>query len=166
MKNIKIILSFIAAMFFIGGYAQTAITSAKPELIKTEITYSALNKPSHPNMQNIEDWLIQFTLVCDNEVYYYDAEVARLYGESDPRDVHGRMSVSTKIYKEGIVLVRNGEYEGASYELFIPLLKMADVKKIADRLCKNMGGCIRPEEMEIQYEQSMNGVNVYWGGGC
>ena len=162
----KIILALFAVMLCNIGYAQVTPDSAKSNNAKTEITYSMLNKPSRPEMENIEDWLVQFTLVCDNEVHYYDAETAKLYGEADPRDVHGRMSVSTKTYKEGIVLVRNGEFEGASYELFIPLLTMADAKKNVDRLCKNMGGCIRPEEMEIYYEQAKNGIKVYWGGGC
>jgi hypothetical protein len=164
----KTLLSVIAIAQCIIGFAQTTIDPSKSTFVqsKFEINYSILNKTATSEMSDIHDWLVQFTLVCDNEVHYYDAETAKLYGEADPRDVHGRMSVSTKTYKEGIVLVRNGEFEGASYELFIPLLTMADAKKNVDRLCKNMGGCIRPEEMEIYYEQAKNGIKVYWGGGC
>jgi hypothetical protein len=81
----KTILVFFAVLQCFKGYAQTPIIPTKPHGIKTEITYSILNKPSSSEMEDIEDWLIQFTLVCDNEVYYYDAEVSKLYGEADPR---------------------------------------------------------------------------------
>ncbi len=164
----KKLLSFIAITQCIIGFAQTTVDPSKSTYVKSEfeINYSILNKSARPEMSDIHDWLSQFTLVSDSKVYYYDAETAKLYGEDNPRDVHGLFFVSTKIYKEGVVLVHNGEFEGASYELFIPLVTIADAKKNIDRLCKNMGGCTPPEEMEVHYEQANNGIKVYWGGGC
>jgi len=29
-----------------------------------------------------------------------------------------------------------------------------------------MGGCISPEEMEINYEVTEFGIKITWGGGC
>ena len=58
------------------------------------------------------------------------------------------------------------EYEGAVYELFIPLLSIIDVKKNIDKLCRKMGGCVGDEEMRIDYKETDFGVNVKWGGGC
>lgn len=133
---------------------------------ENEITYSSLNVPSRAEMVTIEDWLAQFTLLSDNEISFFDAKIARFYGGDEPLDVHGQVSISTEVYKEGIVYVSRGEYEGVTYELFVPLLELSDVRKIADRLFRNMGMCISPEEMNIRYEETDYGIKVYWGGGC
>ena len=162
----KTILVFFALMQCFKGYAQTPIIPTKPHGIKTEITYSILNKPSSSEMEDIEDWLVQFTLVSDNEISFYDAEIARLYGGDEPLDVHGQVSISTLVYKEGIVYISRGEYEGVTYELFVPLLGLSDLRRIADRLFRNMGMCVTPEEMNIRYEETEYGIKVYWGGGC
>jgi hypothetical protein len=162
----KIILALFAVMLFNIGYTQVTPDSAKSNNAKTEITYSMLNKPSRAEMENIEDWLVQFTLVSDNEISFYDAEIARLYGGDEPLDVHGQVSISTLVYKEGIVYISRGEHEGVTYELFVPLLGLSDLRRIADRLFRNMGMCVTPEEMNIRYEETEYGIKVYWGGGC
>lgn len=163
MKNI---FALIAITNCFIGYAQSSEDPAKSDKVQNEITYSLLNKPSRAEMETIEDWLSQFTLVSDNEISFFDAEIARSYGGDEPLDVHGQVSISTQVYKEGIVYVSRGEYEGVTYELFVPLLELSDVRKIADRLFRNMGMCVSPEEMNIRYEETDYGIKVYWGGGC
>jgi chromosome segregation ATPase len=132
-----------------------------------ELTYSTLNKPATQNMHEIGDWLSQFTLICENSSTYFDKETAKFYsGEQEPLEIHGKVTISNSIYKEGIIYTIRGEYEGASYQLIIPVLTLADVKRNIEKLCKNMGACIQPEEMEIKYEKTDFGIKVYWGGGC
>jgi hypothetical protein len=162
----KSILFLIAITHCVIGYTQSSEDSSKLDIVKNEISYSMLNKPSRPEMETLEDWLNQFTLICDSEVSFFDAEIARLYGGDEPLDVYGQVSISTLVYKEGIVYVSRGEYEGVTYELFVPLLGLSDLKRIADRLFRNMGMCVSPEEMNIRYEETDYGIKVYWGGGC
>jgi hypothetical protein len=164
----KTLLSILTIAQCIIGFAQTNTDPSKLTYVKSEfeINYSILNKTAKAEMSDIHDWLNQFTLISDNEVSYYDAELAKLYGSDDPRDSYGRIFFNTKTYKEGIVLVQKGEHEGASFEMFIPLLNLADAKRIVDRLCRNMGGCLKPQEVNVDYEQVDHGIKVYWGGGC
>ena len=162
----KTILFLFVITHCIIGYSQDTLDSTSSLNIENEITYSILNKPSSAEMLTIEDWLAQFTLVSDNEISFLDAKIARFYGGDEPLDVHGQVSISTQVYKEGIVYVSRGEYEGVTYELFVPLLELSDVRKIADRLFRNMGMCVSPEEMNIRYEETDYGIKVYWGGGC
>lgn len=132
-----------------------------------EFTYSALNKPATAAMQEIEDWLSQFTLNCSNSILYYDKETAEFYGGDTPNLADfGKVTVVNSVYNEGIMFSQRFEYEGAIYQLFIPLINLTDVKKNIDRLCRNMGGCISPEEMEINYEVTEFGIKITWGGGC
>ena len=162
----KTVFFLFAITYCVIGYSQATPNSSKSENMQNEITYSLLNKPSSAEMLTIEDWLAQFTLLSDNEISFFDAKIARFYGGDKPLDVHGQVSISTEVYKEGIVYVSRGEYEGVTYELFVPLLELSDVRKIADRLFRNMGMCVSPEEMNIRYEETDYGIKVYWGGGC
>ena len=131
------------------------------------LNYSKLNKPSTAVMENVDDWLSQFKLVCENSVTFLDRKTAEYYGGDQPiLELHGKVTLSTFVYDVGITYTVRSEYEGALYQLFIPLLKLSDVKKHIERLCKNMGGCIQPEEMEITFEETEFGVKVSWGGGC
>ena len=132
-----------------------------------ELKYSALNKPATASMNEIGDWLSQFTLNCDNSTTFIDKETANYYGGDDPiLELHGKVTIQNLVYKEGILFSQRGEYEGSIYQLFIPLLNLTDVKKNIDKLCKNMGGCVQPDEMEIKYEETEFGIKITWGGGC
>lgn len=132
-----------------------------------ELKYTDLNKPVKPNMEDINDWLKQFNLLSHNTITYLDHEIAKFYGGDDPiLDMHGKITIQNSIYKEGIYFTEKSEYEGASYQLFIPMLNISDVKRNINTLCKNMGFCIPPEEMEIHYEKTEFGIKVTWGGGC
>ena len=132
-----------------------------------ELKYSTLNKPATPSMKEIGDWLSQFTLNCDNSIRFIDKEIANFYGGDEPiLELHGKVAIQNLVYKEGILFSQRLEYEGVIYQLFIPLLNLTDVKKNIDKLCKNMGGCIQPEEMEIKYEETEFGIKITWGGGC
>lgn len=132
-----------------------------------ELRYADLNKPVKPNMEDINDWLKQFNLLSQNTITYLDHEIAKFYGGDDPiLDMHGKITIQNSIYKEGIIFSQKLEYEGVIYQLFIPLLNLSDAKKNIDKLCRNMGGCIQPEEMKIEYKETEFGIKVTWGGGC
>lgn len=132
-----------------------------------ELNYSSLNKPATTSMNDIYDWLSLFTLVSKNTTTFIDEKVARFYGGDEPLlEVHGKVTLSNSIYKEGIILNERTEYEGHLYQLFIPLLNSSDVRKHIDKLCKNMGACVSPEDMTINYEETEFGIKVTWGGGC
>ena len=87
-------------------------------------------------------------------------------GDESSIEQMGKVMLNTSIYKEGIIYTVRLEHEGASYQLYIPILETQDAQKMIDRLCRNMGGCIKPNEMEITYEKTDFGVKVTWGGGC
>ena len=132
-----------------------------------ELKYSTLNKPATPSMNEIGDWLSQFTLNCNNSTIFFDKKTAEFYyGNEAILELHGKVTIQNSIYKEGIIFSERLEYEGSIYQLFIPLLNLTDVKKNVDKLCKNMGGCVQPEEMEIKYEETEFGIKITWGGGC
>jgi hypothetical protein len=73
---------------------------------------------------------------------------------------------TSTLYKNGIQLKDTRIYEGQSFELFIPHLTVNQAKKLVDRLCRNMGGCLGPDEVDVKYKETKDGVMVEWGGGC
>jgi uncharacterized protein YjhX (UPF0386 family) len=139
----------------------------KKEAQPFEITYATLNKPAKDSMENIHDWLEQFTLLEEGKTTFYDEKTALFYGGGEIQfSSHGIVNIEHAIYKEGIIFSKRYEHEGALYQLFIPMLSEKDIKKNIERLCKNMGGCVPVEEMVIEYEQTEFGVRISWGGGC
>jgi hypothetical protein len=139
----------------------------KKEAQPFEITYATLNKPAKDSMENIHDWLEQFTLLEEGKTTFYDEKTALFYGGGEIQfSSHGIVNIEHAIYKEGIIFSKRYEHEGALYQLFIPMLSEKDVKKNIERLCKNMGGCVPVEEMVIEYEQTEFGIRISWGGGC
>ena len=139
----------------------------KNEAQPFEITYATLNKPAKDSMENIHDWLEQFTLLEEGKTTFYDEKTALFYGGGEIQfSSHGIVNIEHAIYKEGIIFSKRYEHEGALYQLFIPMLSEKDVKKNIERLCKNMGGCVPVEEMVIEYEQTEFGIRISWGGGC
>jgi hypothetical protein len=132
-----------------------------------EITYATLNKPAKASMENIHDWLDQFTLLHEGKTDFYDEKTALFYGGGEIQfPSHGNVHIEHAIYKEGIIFSKRYEHEGALYQLFIPMLSEKDIKKNIERLCKNIGGCVPKEEMIIEYEQTEFGIRISWGGGC
>jgi hypothetical protein len=139
----------------------------KKEAQPFEITYATLNKPAKDSMENIHDWLEQFTLLEEGKTTFYDEKTALFYGGGEIQfSSHGIVNIEHAIYKEGIIFSKRYEHEGALYQLFIPMLSEKDIKKNIERLCKNMGGCVPVEEMVIEYEQTEFGIRISWGGGC
>jgi|GEM_PF-1857264 hypothetical protein len=135
--------------------------------IEFELSYDLLNKPALSSMEVIEDWLSQFNEMSSNSLSYIDKEMAALYyGEDEIMEGYGKVFMNYSIYKEGIVFNSKTIIDGAIYQLYIPLLKLSDVQRNIERLCKNMGGCIPPEDMEITYEETPFGIKITWGGGC
>lgn len=139
-------------------------TLEKEEL---EITFKKLNKPANTSMNEIADWLKQFTLISEQTTFHYDLETAKFYGgEAASIAMFGKVTLKNTTYQEGIVFNERYEYEGSMYQLFIPVLEIQDVKRLIDRLCKNMGGCVSADDMQVTYEKTDFGVKVLWGGGC
>jgi len=135
--------------------------------LDVELSYSALNKPAVASMKEIGDWLSQFNEASATSVTFIDEKTAKFYGGDEALlEVHGKVTLQNSVYKEGIIFSHRAEFEGSLYQLFIPLLKLSDVKRNIERLCKNMGGCLQPEEMEIKYEETDFGIKITWGGGC
>ncbi|MDP4637354.1 MAG: hypothetical protein NWR96_10075 [Crocinitomicaceae bacterium] len=132
-----------------------------------EITKASLYKPANATMNEIVDWLNQFTILSESQTIHYDLETARFYGgESASIEMLGKVTLKNTLFQEGIVFNERYEHEGSMYQLFIPVLEIQDVKRLIDRLCRNMGGCVSSDEMEVNYEKTDFGVKVSWGGGC
>jgi chromosome segregation ATPase len=139
----------------------------KNEARPFEISYATLNKPAKASMENIHDWLEQFTLLEEGKTTFYDEKTALFYGGGEIQfSSHGIVNIEHAIYKEGIIFSKRYEHEGALYQLFIPMSSEKDIKKNIERLCKNMGGCVPVEEMLIEYEETEFGIRISWGGGC
>ena len=150
-------------------HQERSISKEKNDFLKeaVEITKASLYKPANATMNEIVDWLNQFTILSESQTFHYDLETARFYGGDESSiEQMGKVMLNTSIYKEGIIYTVRLEHEGASYQLYIPILETQDAQKMIDRLCRNMGGCINPSEMEITYEKTDFGVKVTWGGGC
>jgi hypothetical protein len=134
---------------------------------ETEVTFKKLNKPSNATMIEVTDWLNQFTIISEQSTFHYDLETAKFYGgESASIEMFGKVTLKNTLFQEGIVFNERYEHEGSLYQLFIPVLEIQDVKRLIDRLCKNMGGCVSADDMEVTYEKTDFGVKVLWGGGC
>lgn len=134
---------------------------------ETEVTFKKLNKPANATMNEVTDWLNQFTIISEQTTFHYDLETAKFYGgESASIEMFGKVTLKNTLFQEGIILIERNEYEGSSYQLYIPVLEIQDVKRLIDRLCRNMGGCVSSDEMQVNYEKTDFGVKVSWGGGC
>lgn len=150
-------------------HQERSISNEKNDFLKeaVEISKASLYKPANATMNEIVDWLNQFTILSESQTIHYDLETARFYGGDESSiEQLGKVMLNTSIYKEGIIYTVRLEHEGASYQLYIPILETQDAQKMIDRLCRNMGGCINPSEMLITYERTEFGVKVTWGGGC
>ncbi len=106
----------------------------------------------NPSQQDIHDFLAQF----EAETSFEQVE----NGE------HEYTYFGLTIYKNGISVenVQGHEYDG--YTLFLPLNLTDELKNGVERLCKNMGGCFSPEEVDVSYVVEKNGIKISWSGGC
>ena len=102
---------------------------------KYEIQYANLNKPATTSMDEISDWLSQFKLFYENSFTFIDDETAHFCGGDEPMlELHGRVTIRNSVFEEGVVFIESEEYEGAIYELFIPLLSLKDIDRKSTRL--------------------------------
>ncbi|MFM7683843.1 MAG: hypothetical protein ACKO7P_14045 [Bacteroidota bacterium] len=84
-------------------------------------------------------------------------------GDIDP---YTWFSETVTFFDKGIVFWEFAEHEGAGYQLFVPMLSVDEGKRQFEKLCKNMGGCIPPEDVEVDFSEFNGGVLLSWGGGC
>ena len=132
------------------------IAAPSPEQLAEEKKQSLLNS-SNSTMNVIGDWLSQFEELRSNSINNNED------GSKSPEESE---TITTTLYKNGIQFKETTIYEGQAFELFVPLLSAKEAKKLLNRLCKNMGGCLGPDEVDVKYTETNDGVKVVWGGGC
>lgn len=132
------------------------IAAPSPEQLAEEKKQSLLNS-SNSKMNEIGDWLNQFEELRSNSINNNED------GSKGPEESE---TITTTLYKNGIQFKETTIYEGQAFELFVPLLSAKEAKKLLNRLCKNMGGCLGPDEVNVKYTEAKDGVKVEWGGGC
>jgi hypothetical protein len=132
------------------------VSAPSPEQLIEEQKQKLLNS-SNAKMNDIYDWLKQFEEVRSNSIDN---------NEDGTKSLEEAEKFYKTVYKNGVILEQNVFHEGAHYGLFLPLLTVKEAKKLVDRLCRNMGGCLSPDEMDVKYKKMKDGVKVDWGGGC
>lgn len=132
------------------------VSAPSPEHLIEKQKQELLNS-SNVKMNDIHDWLKQFEELRSNSMDN---------NEDGTKSLEEAQKLYKTVYKNGVSIEENIMYEGAHYELFIPMLNAKEAKKIVDRLCRNMGGCLAPDEVNVKYEETKDGVKVEWGGGC
>ena len=132
------------------------VSAPSPEQLIEEQKQKLLNS-SNAKMNDIDDWLKQFDVLRSNSIDN---------NEDGTKSLEEAEKFYKTVYKNGVTIEERVIYEGAHYELFIPLISAKEAKKIVDRLCRNMGGCLGPDEVDVKYKETKDGVKVDWGGGC
>jgi hypothetical protein len=132
------------------------VIATDPEQIAEE-QKQALLKSSNATMRDVGDWVKQFEVVSRNIINNNED------GTKSPEE--SREVINT-VFKNGIHFNETHVFEIHEYELFIPLLNAKEAKKVVERLCKNMGTCMGPDEVDVKYTETKDGVKVEWGGGC
>jgi hypothetical protein len=132
------------------------VAAPSPEQLLEEKKQALLNS-TNKKMNDIWDWLKQFEELRSNSIDN---------NEDGSKSMEEQAVNTSTLYKNGIQLKDTRIYEGQSFELFIPLLTVNQAKKLVDRLCRNMGGCLGPDEVDVKYKETKDGVMVEWGGGC
>lgn len=117
----------------------------------------ALLKSSNAKMKDIGDWLKQFEELRHNSITNNED------GTKSDQEIE---TINKVVFKNGITFEETLVYEGQGFVLFIPLLNSKEAKKLVDRLCRKMGGCLGPDEVDVKYTETKDGVKVEWGGGC
>lgn len=132
------------------------VAAPSPEQLIEDQKQKLLNS-SNAKMNDIYDWLKQFEELRSNSIDN---------NEDGTKNLEEAAKLHKTVYKNGVIIEENVIYEGANYELFIPLISAKEAKKLVDRLCRNMGGCLGPDEVDVKYKETKDGVKVEWGGGC
>jgi hypothetical protein len=132
------------------------IAAPSPEQLLEE-QKQALLKSSNKKMNDVRNWLKQFDELRHNSITNNED------GTKNDQEIE---TINKVVYKNGITFEETLVYEGEGYVLFLPLLTAKEAKKLVDRLCRNMGGCLGPDEVDVKYKESKDGVKVEWGGGC
>jgi hypothetical protein len=132
------------------------IAAPSPEQLVEEQKQKLLNS-STSKMNDIGDWLKQFEELSHNSITNNED------GTKDDQEIE---TINKVVFKNGITFEETLVYEGQGFVLFIPLLNDKEAKKLVDRLCRNMGGCLGPDEVDVTYTVTKDGVKVVWGGGC
>ncbi|MHA8083224.1 hypothetical protein ACST14_07360 [Aquirufa sp. A-Brett2-15D] len=132
------------------------IAAPSPEQLLEE-QKQVLLKYSNAKMNDVGDWVKQFEELRSNTINNNED------GTKSPEEA---MATTNTVYKNGVQYKVTSGYEYQSFELFIPHLKANEAKRLVNRLCKNMGGCLGPDEVEVKYSETKDGVKVEWGGGC
>lgn len=132
------------------------VAAPNPEQIAEEKKQKLLNS-SNSKMNDIRDWLKQFEELRSNSITNNED------GTKNDQEIE---TINKVVFKNGINFEETMVYEGQGFVLFIPLLNAKEAKKLVDRLCRNMGGCLGPDEVEVRYTVTKDGVKVEWGGGC
>lgn len=157
----KIIYLIISTLIALKSYSQSEyeITQA------VDINSSIYIKPIKNKSAGIEEYLQYFKLMGS---FKYEGKQSGNpnWNPADGEDPYSWYSKSIEMYDKGIILWGFKEYEGESFELYIPIITTEQAKKLLERLCKNMGGCLTPEEVNVTYELFQDGVLISWGGGC
>jgi hypothetical protein len=123
-------------------------------------------KPPNDQTKEIDEYLNNFKLI-GNYIFKGKQTGNPSWNSSDgEEDPYSWFTRNISLYEHGIIMWKFQEHEGASYDLFIPMISIIEGKKLTQVLCKNMGGCTPPEEVEVVYEEVMGGILVHWGGGC
>ena len=132
------------------------VSAPSPEQLIEEQKQKLLNS-SNSKINDVRDWLKQFEELRHNSITNNED------GTKNDQEIE---TINKVVFKNGITFEETLVYEGEGYVLFIPLLTAKEAKKLVDRLCRNMGGCLGPDEVDVKYKETKDGVKVEWGGGC
>jgi hypothetical protein len=132
------------------------IAAPSPEQLIEEQKQKLLNS-SNAKMHDVWDWIKQFEKLRSNSINNNED------GSKSPEE---SQTITNTVYKNGIQFKERSAYEAQDFELFIPFVSAIEAKKIVDRLCRNMGGCLGPNVVDVKYTETKDGVMVEWGGGC
>jgi hypothetical protein len=173
LYKIPTLLIFMGTLFFsCGNESKTDTTQSADTLEKVVDTMQVaapspeqlaeeqkqiLLSSSNAKMNDVGEWVKQFEEVRSNTINNNED------GSKSPEE---SQTMTNTVYKNGIQYKVTTVYEAQEFELFIPLLTAKQAKKVVNRLCKNMGGCLGPDEVDVKYTETKDGVKVEWGGGC
>jgi hypothetical protein len=132
------------------------VAAPSPEQLLEEKKQALLNS-TNSKMNDVRNWLKQFDELRHNSITNNED------GTKNDQEIE---TINKVVYKNGITFEETLVYEGEGYVLFLPLLTAKEAKKLVDRLCRNMGGCLGPDEVDVKYKETKDGVMVEWGGGC
>jgi hypothetical protein len=151
-----------------------ALVRKTVELINKDSVFT-MNKVKKENYEikildkdeDIWAYLSNFNLL---ETYSYDVQDPEMgnpyHDPSHGEDPYARLEIIESMFEKGIILLHCEIHEGSTYELYIPMLSIIEAKYLLEDLCKNMGGCTPPEEVEVEFSVFQAGVLISWGGGC